>query len=276
MRPNFHKKQIFYISIVLGIFVWACFFGFTLLQPHQVMAAADSQVAPASPEELVPVGDEQKPQKAPAQKWQYKQGLLTAQGGLSSGGASGSLAITNQAADWLWDLRLDSGLLNGEFGVNMSAAGGWSPTGAYGAWLKLSGEFSSEAWEHFQALLNLGWRPVEKLSLLVTLAINRLVKIALSIEQTDGNKGHIQVAGGLAMVTGEDTQATRVNRKAFMETEFGTEIGNQVLVRIQVALYPGATVFLQVGVKARQHPVVVLHKDAVFRCQFEFVLGNAA
>ena len=169
MRLNFHKKQLFCISIALSIFVWASFFGFTLFQPHQVMAAADSQAAPASPEELVPLHGGKQPEQAPAQNWQYKQGLLTAQGGLSSGGASGSLSIVNQAPDWLWGLSLDSGLLNGEFGVNLSAAGGWSPTGAYGAWLKLSGEFSSEAWEHFQALLNLGWRPMDKLSLLVTL-----------------------------------------------------------------------------------------------------------
>lgn len=169
MRLNLHNQQLFRIVIVLGIFVWASFFSFSLLQPHQVMAAADSQATPANPEELAPLHGNKQPEQAPAQNWQYKQGLLTARGGLSSGGASGSLSIANQAPDWLWDLRLDSGLLNGEFGVNLSAAGGWSPTGAYGAWFKLSGEFSSQAWEHFQALLNLGWRPVDKLSLLVTL-----------------------------------------------------------------------------------------------------------
>lgn len=169
MRLKSHTQQFLYVLIALSIIVLASTFSLSLLRPHQVLAAADQPVPPASPEELVPLDGQKQPESAPAQQWQYKQGMLAARGGLSSGGANGTLSIAKEAPEWLWDLRLDSGLLNGDFGVNMSAAGGWSPDGNYGAFLKLSGEFSSKAWEHFQALLNMGWRPMDKLSLVMTL-----------------------------------------------------------------------------------------------------------
>ena len=37
--------------------------------------------------------------------------------------------------------------------------------------------------------------------------VNCLVEIALAIENTDGNKGDAQVAGCLAVIAGENTQA---------------------------------------------------------------------
>jgi hypothetical protein len=159
-RGNASVFKLLILTILLGAI---CLSGL------QVSASSDPAVPPASPEELVPLDGQTQLESAPAQQWQYKVGMLAASGNLSSGGAGGSLSMAHETPSWLWDLRADSGLLNGGFGATLSAAGGWSPNGAYGAFVKLSGEFSSAEWEHFQALLNLGWRPADKLSLLMTL-----------------------------------------------------------------------------------------------------------
>ena len=68
---------------------------------------------------------------------------------------------------------------------------------------------------------------------LVTVAVNGLMKIAVTIKQADSDKRNAEVTGGLAMIAGENTESAGINRKAFMETKLGAEIGDQICVRIQ-------------------------------------------
>ncbi len=65
------------------------------------------------------------------------------------------------------------------------------------------------------------------------------------------------------MVAGEDAEAAGVNLEAFVEAELGAEIGDQILVRIEILEDIGAGALLMVSVVARQDAVVVLHEHAV-------------
>ena len=83
--------------------------------------------------------------------------------------------------------------------------------------------------------------------------IDRLDKITLTVENADTNKRDAQVTGGLAVVTGKNAQSTGIDRQAFMEAEFGTEIGNQVISGIDKFFKPGVDALLVIGVECGQY-----------------------
>ena len=63
---------------------------------------------------------------------------------------------------------------------------------------------------------------------LLAVAVDGLLEVALPIEQADADEGQVQVGGGLAVVAGEDAEAAGVDRQAFVEAELGAEVGDQV------------------------------------------------
>ena len=65
--------------------------------------------------------------------------------------------------------------------------------------------------------------------LLVALSVDGLGEISLPIEQADANQRQAQVARRLAMISGQDAETARINRKALMEAELETEIRHQVV-----------------------------------------------
>jgi hypothetical protein len=69
--------------------------------------------------------------------------------------------------------------------------------------------------------------------------------------------------GALAVVAGEDAEAARIDRQAFMEAELGAEVGDQVVRlqrRLARQLQPG---FGMIGIVGRQHPVHGAEEDRV-------------
>ena len=63
------------------------------------------------------------------------------------------------------------------------------------------------------------------------MTVDGLEEISLPVEQADADERQAQVARSLAVIAGENAKAAGVDRQAFMETEFGTEIGDQVGLR---------------------------------------------
>ena len=63
---------------------------------------------------------------------------------------------------------------------------------------------------------------------LVALGIDGLAEVAQPIEDAHGDKGDIQVAHRLAVVTGEDAQPAGIDREALVEPELGTGVGDQI------------------------------------------------
>ncbi len=68
------------------------------------------------------------------------------------------------------------------------------------------------------------------------MAIDALSEIALAIKQADRDKGYPEITDRLAVVAGEDAKATGINRKTLMQAELGTELGNQVIIDIEVTI----------------------------------------
>ena len=108
-------------------------------------------------------------QSAPSQTWQVEQGKIKAQGNLSGSGAGGSLRLEHGDRDWRVQGTLTGGMLNDDLSLGLDLAGGWSPQGDWGLWLKLAAEATPEYVDHFQALINLGYRVNPDLRLLASL-----------------------------------------------------------------------------------------------------------
>jgi hypothetical protein len=98
--------------------------------------------------------------------------------------------------------------------------------------------------------------------LLVAVGVDLLLEVSLAIQQADADKRQAQVAGGLAVVAGQDAQTAGVDRQALVKPEFGAKIGDQIVLaehrRIVVAPVVG-----QVGVVGRQHALVAVKKSRI-------------
>ena len=111
--------------------------------------------------------------------------------------------------------------------------------------------------------------------LLLTVAIQRLLEIALAIEQADADEGQAHVAGRLAVVAGKDAEAAGVDRQAFVETEFGAEVGDQVVLLERVPMHVRHARHLVVGVVGRQDAVQGAEENRRFGNRFQFFLVGA-
>ena len=109
---------------------------------------------------------------------------------------------------------------------------------------------------------------------LPALAVEHLAKVALLVEQADAHDGHAEVAGRLEVVAGQDAQAARVDGQAFVKTELGTEIGDQVVFGADVLADNLRHDLLMVGFIGRQYPLKILHEDTVIDRGLEPFLGN--
>jgi hypothetical protein len=63
-----------------------------------------------------------------------------------------------------------------------------------------------------------------------------LAKIALLVEQPQGDDWNAQIAGGLELIPGYIAQPARVNWQSFAQHEFHTEIRNTAQRRLRVRL----------------------------------------
>src|SRR6185503_7065581 len=107
------------------------------------------------------------------------------------------------------------------------------------------------------------------------LAVDRLVEVALAVEQAHGDERDRHVARGLAVVAGEDAEAAGVDRQALMETEFGAEVGDQLALAQPRSAVPGAHAAV-VGVVGGKGAVVVVEEDRVVGGLLEPALVHAA
>ena len=84
-------------------------------------------------------------------------------------------------------------------------------------------------------------------------AVDGLDEIALGIEQSDRDEIQPLIAGGLAVIAGQDPQAAGVDREALVKAVLGAEIGDQRLI--------GARRCRQIGVERLEHLAVALQID---------------
>jgi hypothetical protein len=63
--------------------------------------------------------------------------------------------------------------------------------------------------------------------LLTAVGVDRLLEVALAVEQPHADEGQAQVARGLAVVAREDAQAPGIDRQALVQAELGAEVGDR-------------------------------------------------
>lgn len=102
---------------------------------------------------------------------------------------------------------------------------------------------------------------------LVAVRVDALGEIPLAVEETDRHERQVEVAGGLAMVAGKDAEPAGIDRKAFVQAEFGAEIGDQVVLVELLALLGLGRIVL-IAVVGSQHPVVIGQERLVL-CSFQ-------
>ena len=69
-----------------------------------------------------------------------------------------------------------------------------------------------------------------------TFTSDALVEVALWVEKSYTNKRQVKIASLLAVVTGEYSKATRINRYRFMQSKLGRKIGDDPLAQFWEAL----------------------------------------
>ena len=73
-------------------------------------------------------------------------------------------------------------------------------------------------------------------SLLRSVFIDHLAKIALLIEQPHAHHGHAQIAGGFELIAGHIAKPSRINRECFAQHEFHAEIRDAVQRSLRMPL----------------------------------------
>ena len=68
--------------------------------------------------------------------------------------------------------------------------------------------------------------------------VDLLFEVAVPVEQSDRDEIQIEIAGGLAMVPGQNAEAARVIRNRFVEAELGGEIGDRFFDRAARPVFP--------------------------------------
>ena len=110
---------------------------------------------------------------------------------------------------------------------------------------------------------------------LVAVFIDGLDKVALPVEHADSDKRYGQIAGRFTMIARQYAETTGVDGQAFVQSELGAEVGDQILPWIEVLINFLALLFIQVGVVRRQYPVVDFEVDPVLCGVIQALLGDA-
>jgi hypothetical protein len=109
---------------------------------------------------------------------------------------------------------------------------------------------------------------------LVALAVDGLLEVALAIEEPDRDERQRHVARGLAVVAREDAEAAGIDRQRLVEAELGAEVRDELAFLHR--RNAGALAHAVIAVVHRQHAVVVVQERRVVRGLLEPALVHAA
>jgi hypothetical protein len=109
----------------------------------------------------------------------------------------------------------------------------------------------------------------------VAVGAQRLLEVTLAVEQADADEGQPHVAGRLAVVAGQNAEAAGVDRQAFVETEFGAEVGDQVVRFERVTMHVRHVRRLVVGLEGGGDAIQGADEHRVFGGGFETLLVGA-
>ena len=99
------------------------------------------------------------------------------------------------------------------------------------------------------------------LGALPAFGVDRLHEVALAVEQADGDERQLEIARRLAVVAGEDAEAARVDRQAFVDAELRAEVRHQVVGAEAARVLPERRLGV-IRVERGEHP-----RQAVEECR---------
>ena len=111
---------------------------------------------------------------------------------------------------------------------------------------------------------------------LLALGVDRLDKVTVLVQQTNGNERQPEVAGRFAVVAGQDAQTAGIDREALVKPKFGAEISHQMMGRVQQFGHFRARFRLKIGVVTTQYPSVFGEKGPILRRLIQAFLSDPA
>ncbi len=130
----------------------------------------------------------------------------------------------------------------------------------------------SERWGDREIFQSMGM----KLGALFGMFIDDLGEIALVVHQPDGHERQSEIARGLAIVARQDAEPAGIDGQAFVQAEFGAEIGDDIVGRIQMArqFRVQAACLVLVVPRNGQGVFVLLHEIDVIEQLLQTALGD--
>jgi len=103
-----------------------------------------------------------------------------------------------------------------------------------------------------------------------------LLEIALLVEETNADQGHVQIAGTLEMIPAQDAQATRIVADALGQAELGGEVGDVRLVKVAKTLAIPRFLRGHVVLEVVPDTIQMGQKGVIFRGGLQLALLNGA
>lgn len=110
---------------------------------------------------------------------------------------------------------------------------------------------------------------------LLAVLINPLIEIALTIKQANRDKRQAQIARRLAVIAGQNSETSGIDRKALVITKLGTEIGDEIVL-IQPSRFVAIDPLFQVRVVLGECTAIGAKECVVSGCQLKYRLVYAA
>ena len=102
-----------------------------------------------------------------------------------------------------------------------------------------------------------------------------LLEVTLAIEQADADERQAHIASRLAVVASQNAKTAGVDRQAFVETEFGAEVGDQVVRLERMAMHVRHVGCLVVSLEGRGDTIECADEHRIFGGGFETLLVGA-
>jgi hypothetical protein len=106
------------------------------------------------------------------------------------------------------------------------------------------------------------------LGYLLTVLVDSLVEVTQKIKQADRYKWQAQITCCLAMITGQNPEATGIDRKTLVVSELRTKIGDEITV-IQPGRLVAINLLLQIRIILSECATIGVQEGVISGCQFQ-------
>ena len=99
--------------------------------------------------------------------------------------------------------------------------------------------------------------------------VDVLLEEPLVVQQSDADERYRKIGRRLAMVAGQNAEATAVERQALMKAELEAEIRDEILRRIEMCAQIGRHLPRVIGIVRSDHALITVAVSRIARCRIE-------